>query len=282
MYRTPCFTALLACALLTACGGSPMHKPPDTPEYHAVQDYERIVGGANLLLSTDRINWVPGRDEPERVSVECRGLYCSVGYSAFIRANKVVPVFTEDITVLEAINGVNAAIEDYSGDYSDAHTFGGWMQHSLFASTVILYTNDLDPDQGVIQAFATLNGNTTNTNPMMEATWTGFVSARDSAVSTDMSSYVTGDARISVRIGEQVMADVHLSDLANVSTGQAYRDVTFDDLVVTGGQFSRYQADDNRISGAFYGPSHEEVGGVFDDPQGLVGSYGAARNPVSN
>ena len=270
--------ALAALGILIAgCGGSPMKKPPDTPEYHAVKDYERIAGNANLLLSTDRLNWVPGRADPERVSVECRGRYCSVGYSAFLRSNKVSTVFTDDLTLLGEMNGVNAAIEDFSGSFSDAHTYGGWMEYSLFASTVIHYTSDLDPDQGVIQAFATVTGNTTHTNPLTEATWTGFVSARDDAVNPDMASYVTGDASISVSLGAQVMADVHLSDLANVSTGQTYRDVTFDDLVVMNGQFSRYHGDDDRLSGVFYGPNHEEVGGVFESTEGLLGSYGGRR-----
>ncbi len=264
--------------LIAGCGGSPREKPPDTPEYHAIQDYQRIAGNANLLLSTDRINYAPGRTEPERVSVECRGRYCSVGYSAYLRANKVVPVFTEDLTLLGTANGANAAIEDYTSPFNDAHTYGGWMDHSLFASTVFLYKSDLDPDQGVIQAFATVTGNATNTNPLTQATWTGFVSARDDAVNPNLASYVTGDAHISVRIGDQVMADVRLSDLANVSTGQTYRDVIFDDLVVTGGQFSRYHADDDRLSGVFYGPNHEEVGGVFESTEGLLGSYGGRKS----
>ena len=221
-------------------------------------DSRQSAGNANLLLSTDRINYVPGRTEPERVSVECRDSYCSVGYSAFLRANKVVPVFTENLTLLGTVNGANAAIEEYSGCFNDAHTYGGWMDHSLFASTVFLYKSDIDPDQGVIQAFATVTGNTTNTNPLMEATWTGFVSARDDAVNPDLASYVTGDARISVRIREQVMADVHLSDLANVSTRQTY-------------------GDDDRLSGLFYGPNHEEVGGVFESTEGLLGSYGGRK-----
>ncbi|MCY4419661.1 MAG: hypothetical protein OXC42_00125 [Gammaproteobacteria bacterium] len=89
--------------------------------------------------------------------------------------------------------------------------------------------------------------------------------------------YVTGDAHISVRIGDQVMVDVRLSDLANVSTGQTYGDVIFDDLVVTDGQFSRYHADDDRLSSVFYGPNHEEVGGVFESTEGLLGSYGGRK-----
>ena len=276
MMRTTLALAALG-LLIAGCGGSPREKPPDTPEYHAIQDYKRIGRNANLLLSTDRINWVPGRTEPDRVSVECKGLICSVGYSAYIRANKVYSLSPEDITLLPDTNGINTGIEYLINRFNDLHSYAGWMEHSFFASTVVLYKHDDDPDQGVIQTYGTVAGNITKTNPVTEATWVGFATARDHSIATDIESVVTGDARISVSIGASVMADVHLSDLANAGTGQTYRDVIFEDLEVTDGQFRRYRADDDRISGAFYGPNHEEVGGVFESVEGLVGAYGGRR-----
>ncbi len=282
MYRTPCFTALLVCMLLGACGGSPREKPPDTPEYHALQDYERIAENASLLLSTDRINWVPGRDAPERVSVECRGLYCSVGYSAFLRANKVFRLPPETLTLLADTNGVDTGIEYLVTPFNDLHSYGGWMEHSFFAATTVLFKSDIDPDQGVVSAYGTIAGSISPANPVNEATWTGFAVARDHNIATDMESVVVGDASISVRIDAQVLADVRLTGLANTTTGQAYTDMVFEGMPVVRGQFSRYHADDNRLSGAFFGPGHEEAGGVFDHPEGLVGAYGADRDPVSN
>ncbi|MCY4642336.1 MAG: hypothetical protein OXC41_06535 [Gammaproteobacteria bacterium] len=270
------------CALLAGCmggGGSSRvpEVPPPTPEELAIQDYVRIASNANLLLSTDRINWVPGRTEPERVSVECKGLYCSVGYSAFLRANKVVSVDAQELTVLSDTNGISTAVEDFRSDFTEAHNYGGWMEYSFFASSARIFTSDEDPDQGVVQVFATVTGNAALTNPEVEATWTGFVSARDDTAGIDRDSYVTGDASLSVSIGEQVLADVYLTGMANATTGQAYTDVVYEDMLVTDGQFSRYHADDDRLSGVFYGPDHEEVGGVFEHPQGLLGAYGGTR-----
>ena len=270
------------CTLLAGCmggGGSSRvpEVPPPTPEQLAIQDYVQVATSSNLLLSTDRINWVPGRTEPERVSVECRGMYCSVGYSAFIHADKVVAVPLEDVTVLPDAHGVHTGVVHYVGDFNDLDSYGGWMQHSFFASTVVLYKSDMDPDQGVVQTHGTVTGYATNTNPKMEATWTGFVSARDQSVATDLESVVTGAASLSVSIGEQVLADVYLTGMANATTGQAYTDVTYEDMPVKNGQFSRYHAEDDRLSGTFYGPNHEEVGGVFEHPQGLLGAYGGTR-----
>ena len=278
MMRTTLALAVLG-LLIAGCGGSPREKPPDTPEYHALQDYERIAGNANLLLSTDRINWVPGRTEPDRVSVECKGLYCSVGYSAYARANKVYSLSPEDVTLLPDTNGINTGIEYLINEFNDLHSYAGWMEHSFFASTVVLFKDDIDPDQGVIQTYGTVAGNITETNPVTEATWIGFATARDHNIATDLESVVVGDARISVRIDDEVLADVRLTGLGNTGTGQAYTDMIFEGMSVTDGQFSRYHADDNRLSGAFFGLGHEEVGGVFDHPQGLVGAFGGRKVP---
>ena len=272
-----CITLAL-CMLVTGCmGGGSSDVPVPPPEYVAIQDYERIASNANLLLSTDRINWVPGQTEPVRVSVECRGLFCSVGYTAFLRANKVFRLLPEETIVLPDTNGINTAVEYVIGRFNDLHSYGGWMEYSFFASTVVLYKHETDPDQGVIQTYGTIAGNATNTNPEVEATWTGFATARDHNIASDLESVVTGDASISVTIGTQVLADVHLTGMANTTTGQAYTDMIFENMPVEDGQFSRYHADNNRLSGAFYGPDHEEVGGVFDHPQGLQGAYGGAR-----
>ncbi|MDE0412146.1 MAG: hypothetical protein OXI37_08040 [Gammaproteobacteria bacterium] len=272
------FLSPVLCVLMVGCmsgGSSRIPVPP--PEYYAIQDYKRIASNANLLLSTDWMNWVPGRTEPERVSVECKGMYCSVGYSHFLRSNRVVSIDTEELMVLPDTNGISTAVENFSGKFLDAHNHGGWMEYSFFASRAAIFTSDTDPDQGVIQVFATVTGSAPLTNPEMEATWAGFVSARDDTAGTHRDSYVTGDASISVSIGAQVLADVYLTGMANVTTGQTYADVTYENLVVTDGQFSRRHADNERLSGVFYGPGHEEVGGVFEAPQGLLGAYGGAK-----
>ena len=271
--------AIALCVLMVGCmgGGGSSDIPIPPPEYVAIQDYERIASNANLVLSTDRINWVPGQTEPVRVSVECKGLFCSVGYSAFLRANKVFRLLPEETIVLPDTNGISTAIEHVVSSSIELHSYGGWMEHSFFASTVVLYKADIDPDQGVIQTYGTINGNATNTNPEVEATWTGFATARDHNIASDLESVVTGDASISVTIGTQVLANVHLTGLSNITTGQAYTDMIFENMPVEDGQFSRYHADNNRLSGAFYGPEHEEAGGVFDHPEGLVGAYGGAR-----
>ncbi len=259
-------------------GGGSSRVPELPPENLAVQDYNRIVQNANHVLSTDWLAWVPGKADPDRVSANCKDDLCSIGFSAFLGASRSFSTDIENIELLPDTNGIRTVVEQTSSNFSDSHDYGGWMQHSFFTSAARIFTSDEDPDQGVVQVFATVTGNAALTNPEVEATWTGFVSARDDTAGIDRDSYVTGDASLSVSIGQQVLADVYLTGMANATTGQAYSDVVYEDMLVTDGQFSRYHADDDRLSGTFYGPNHEEVGGVFEHPQGLLGAYGGKRD----
>lgn len=270
--------AFALCALLAGCmSGGSSRVPVPPPEYYVAEDYNRIVQNANHVLSTDWLAWVPGVPEPDRVPANCKDARCSIGFSAYLSAGRSFSVEVEDIELLPDTNGIRTVVEQFSSTFSDVYDYGGWMQYSFFVSSARIFTNELDPDEGVVRVSAYANGYSTRTNPEMEATWTGFVSARDRRAATDIESVVTGDASISVNIGAQVLADVYLTGMANVTTGQTYADVTYENLVVTDGQFSRRHADNERLSGVFYGPGHEEVGGVFEAPQGLLGAYGGAK-----
>ena len=262
------------CAGLVACGGS----PAPSAETRAIRDYTRIATNADHVLFTDWIEWRPGSTERERVSVDCRGETCMVGDSQTLFANRVVTVDPEQLTLLPDTNGISTGIENFVGFGIEAHNFVGWMEHSFFASSSRTFVGESHPDKGTIRMFASSIGDATLTNPEAEATWTGFVSARDDAAGTTLDSYVTGDARISVRISDQVMADVHLTGMVNATTGLQHGDLVYEDMSVVDGQFGRYHADDHRLSGVFYGPNHEEVGGIFEHPQGLLGSYGGSKD----
>lgn len=92
---------------------------------------------------------------------------------------------------------------------------------------------------------------------------------------TDIGNYLFFNMRV---IGEQGMADVHLTDMVNVTTGEQHGDLAYEDMSVIDGQFGRHHADDHRLSGAFYGPNHEEAGGYSSTPPGTVGAYGGDRD----
>ena len=54
-----------------------------------------------------------------------------------------------------------------------------------------------------------------------------------------------------------------------------FDDMNWEDIPLTSGSFQSGSGSD-QISGQFYGPNHEEVGGVFERNQ-ILGAFGAKR-----
>ena len=101
---------------------------------------------------------------------------------------------------------------------------------------------------------------------------------REMRASPSRGEVIRGDADVTVDFGlGAVTADVEFSDIANVETGQRRDAMAWRGMVVKGGGFAwRNAAPDDAISGRFYGPNEEEVGGVFER-DGVAGAFGGKR-----
>ena len=142
--------------------------------------------------------------------------------------------------------------------------YGGWLDHSMFYLTV----SDLDIG---FHADAYSLGAATGTNPVSgSATWTGSVIAVDTHV-IGRGRPVWGGAEINVDFtGADV--DVAFTGWRDFLEGNIWHpDITWNDLPLNDGEFGS-----DTIHGMFYGPNHEEVGGVFRR-DGLLGTFGGAR-----
>ena len=86
-----------------------------------------------------------------------------------------------------------------------------------------------------------------------------------------------GDAALNVEIGDTagISLDVAFTNIMNLDTGAALGDMRWSDLAVVVDGFARGSGA-NSIKGGFYGPNHEEVGGVFERDF-IVGAFGAKR-----
>ena len=71
-------------------------------------------------------------------------------------------------------------------------------------------------------------------------------------------------------------ADVELTDIVNIETGDLHHDMAWRGMAVEEGGFGRRNAPDDTITGRFYGPDEEEVGGVFER-RGIAGAFGGRR-----
>ena len=142
--------------------------------------------------------------------------------------------------------------------------YGGWLDHSMF------YLTANNPDSG-FHADAYSLGMATGTNPVSgSATWTGAVVGVDTHVIARGRAF-NGKAEINVDFADADV-DVVFSYLTFHSEVHNYHsDITWNDLPLNAGEFGF-----DTIHGVFYGPNHEEVGGVFRRG-GLLGAFGGAR-----
>lgn len=207
----------------------------------------------------------------------------------------------EDLGSRRGISQASARSEWSSFSYTD---YGGWMDHSFFfvASTLTESGNVLHPSQHVSTATYSI-GEASGSNPLSGgAIWTGVMAGVNA--NEDAATYgnlVTGDARLSIDDFTRPAIDVAFTRITDSETGARHSDIRWDDLVLENGAFAD-DVDDvtgdtlsdpfvvdltgrqpppgaltpGQISGQFYGPNHEEVGGVFERG-GIVGAFGATR-----
>ena len=274
------FGALALAIALAACThSSDSPPPPPTPDEAARADYARIVGGANAILLGDQLGYVGTEDDVDRVGVRCLVDVCSAAFSRFSRPNEF-SVETVELELLGVRRGVSMVVERGSGEYTDVHVYGGWLDHSLFATESDLLTHDIFPDKGatVVQSYAI--GFSTEENPSAaegSARWEGLMIGRDMRASDSRGQVILGDADVTVDFGAtDITADVEFSDIANTESGEEWDDMAWHGMAVEEGAFGREDAANDTISGRFFGPDEEEVGGVFER-DGAAGVFGGRR-----
>ena len=160
-------------------------------------------------------------------------------------------------------------------------TFGGWMEHSFFLVNETVSASARHDSVSVYLDIFSI-GAASSTNPTAaggSATWIGIMVGFDeslagpgiSRLEHEEDNLYLGNATLTIDDFAMPEVDVHFTDVANAESGRRLRDVSWFDLPVNAGGF-----EGRGILGRFYGPAHEEVGGVFQF--GTVnGAFGAVR-----
>ena len=173
-----------------------------------------------------------------------------------------------------ARGGVSLAKARDSGETFGSSSYGGWLSHSFFHVHVsTITTRDITTSRSWFPDAYSV-GDTTGTNPtpaMGGATWTGAMVGVDISDSPRLGNRVSGDAAIGIDDLTLPQVDVAFTSIRDEDTGAALSDMSWNDLAVTSGVFSG-----PRLRGQFYGPNHEEVGGVFSRA-GIIGAFGGMR-----
>ena len=267
--------ALAGALTLTACSRTVY---PPTAEDEARERHEATVEAANTLLMGDRLAWFATDDDVERANTTCRGDVCAAGFLALSQATQF-SLEDWELTLLGERRGVGLFRQDLSADGNDHEAWGGWLEHSLFATRLTRFGEEAGSSAGASVAFGYSLGFSSGDNPGAEgsARWEGLMLGRDLRASARRGQAIRGDADVTVAFGAgTVTADVAFTGIVNVATGDAWGDMAWRGMAVENGAFARRNAPDDTVSGRFYGPEEEEVGGVFER-DGVAGAFGGWR-----
>ncbi len=151
----------------------------------------------------------------------------------------------------------------------DASGYGGWLQYSGFDVRVAeVPSGEL---QGLLIGAGSSWGRSSGSRPAASATWRGAMVG--ATYVNNRPETLMGDATVVYDLGRN-QVDVSLFDIDNVDANQPFPDLGWSEVPVGGdGSFASAASD---VEGRFYGPNHEEVGGVFTGTT-ATGSFGATR-----
>ncbi len=277
--------------LLAGCGGGGSGSAMVTdgpPMVDGIQaTISQIAGSADSILASDVLANVPvgGQIMPFRFDTSCTADSCTAQYNGM----EHVRVSTSDFDALDpnitwqrTVAQQGVPIAEGRGELTepgisvDVTLLGGWLDHNFFAVQLEGVTHDSSDGvdvAGLEAGYAYSIGNATDTNPALSgnATWRGGMVG--GSVGSGRS-LVRGDATLTLDVAQMAM-DVDFTDIRSVDTGQSWADMTWDGLAVTNGTFGTGSQGDS-IQGRFYGPEHEEVGGIFERDH-IIGAFGAGR-----
>lgn len=149
--------------------------------------------------------------------------------------------------------------------------WGGWGEYVGFDTLYYDYVRNDRPQRIV---WATLGGYRSEGNPAGDAlTWKGGASAIDYSDIMETRNLL-GNAEVGlqfVEVLDEFLVHVAITDLTDVVTEAAYDDLSWRNMPLRDGGFETFE-----IRGQFFGPNHEEVGGVFERDM-ITGGFAARR-----
>ena len=250
-------------------GGEPLDLTSDQIR-HTIRARQ---GAANRFLSTDVLALsMSGR---VRHATTCSGAVCSTGGATYSPSDldfsgaTYVPVTTRN--GVSMVGGASRAPIVEGGEDLSAEGYGGWLKHNaFFAERDFFVDADNVAQSGYIYAMSI--GNESGSNPVSgSAIWRGTMAGMDSVA----LQVLHGDTELTADFASSNL-DVAFTriydDEANRRTDIIWTDVPLG----SGGSFGRGGSDGDKIEGTFYGPDHEEVGGIFERDN-IVGAFGAKR-----
>lgn len=257
--------ALAAALLLASCGGGSPPGPPTPPGPPASDPsiFDTFVAGDVLLGAQNRLY---------RAGSFCSGSTCTVVYqgeSVTVDLLDIDPsASTTAITGQQLRNGVRTGRLASSDGETRYDALGVWGEYNAATTGAGSTTIKGIAIQFVVPASV---GYGSTANPVSGGVlWSGAMTGVKFGDS-GLGAEVSGDAAMAVDL-EGVTLDLAFTNIAELSSGTAVGNIGWQDVPMQGGGFR-----DDGLDGRFYGPDHEEAGGVFER-DGIAGAFSLKRD----
>ena len=171
----------------------------------------------------------------------------------------------------------SAAITDGGrGRYSEDGYFGT-MTHAAFGTGFSRYDNWESDDGGEWNFYINgtgFQGDLSGSRPGGNAVWEGRMVGQQWGLQPGEDPFVQGHAMVSLSLFSSEV-DIDFTNLTSMDRARTVADFSLEDIALASdGTFEGY--DQGLVEGAFFGPSHEEVAGMFHHGVNQVmGSFGA-------
>ena len=252
--------ALAAAFILASCGGGGRDAGPPVGD---ALSFETIVVGDVLFAAQERLY---------RSESSCFGSTCTVTYldeSVTVDLHDIAPsASTTTVADRQTRNGVQTGRLTTSDGETRFDALGVWGDYN--AATTGAGTISL---QGADIRFVvpTSVGYGSAANPVSGgASWAGVMTGVKFG-SSGLGAEVAGNAAMTVDLGGAAL-DLEFTNIAELMSGAGVGDISWQDVPMQEGSFS-----DDGLDGRFYGPNHEEAGGVFER-DGVVGAFSLKRD----
>ena len=242
-------------------------------------------------------------DDDIFTAAECEGLTCSAGPGGIQQigiADHNLP--GNEYQAVMTYGGISFAQSRRTGgqlpiignsETTEVLTYGGWLEHHYFGVQATFDGNTEDPSQ--VAVFSFTFGNASGSNPASgSGEWNGVAIGVNLLERFEDRSLLTADVTVSIADFMTPKIDVLFDSIRDLRTGDplvvsglTIDSVDWEGLDLMDGTFAEElgEVDDplnlsqprKRIEGHFYGPGHEEVGGIFEYAS-VVGSFGAKRD----
>ena len=260
---------------LTACGGggggsdgSPntFQPGPTTP---GASGPSSGTFDLNTFVLGGAIFWTGGQDY--RTTTSCRGTVCTItfqGESETVDLSEIEPSGAiPNIGTSTVRNGVETAPFSVRDEGVSFNTYGVWGEYNVGSPLAARFT-DLGVSATAVIPVST--GYSPGTDPVSgSATWLGAM-VGNAYTGSALGRPVIGDTTLTANF-QASSVDVAITGIAERQTGRSYADMRWTGIRMSGGAFRA-----TGIDGRFYGPNHEEAGGVIDN-NGIAGAFSAKR-----